>query len=1223
MPLDTNLNSNPYWDDFDDTKRYVRILFRPAIAVQARELTQLQTIIQDQLEKFASNIFKDGAIVSGCAISDVPTIPYVRFGDIDQSNTIIDVKDYIGKTLVSSTTNLTARIITANSGSNTTYPNTNIAYVKYLNTGNNGATTFGNNEPLYVYNVPRTGNNTLDLVATVNTYISNSTTTTVGNARGVSVSKGLVFQKGFFIYTDSQIGIVNAYGTDAANAVIGFKTTETIITSDQDTSLTDNALGYENVNAPGAHRLQLTPQLVSLQANVAANTLGFSPIALYNYNRIVEVQQSPYNAIEDEIAKRSSETNGNFIIKPFTVDTIKDTSNTQQYIARVNPGAGYADGYRIETLKTVFVTGRRGTDTDYATEQQITTNYGNYVYVQEFCGGWNVKSLNSVNIYDTAQAAVTGHLFSTQAVSGNIIGTANIKAISYVSGIPGTPTALYKIFLFNIVMNSGKTFSNAKSIVFSSGSPIGYADLVNTTIYESSNRAPLWSFGKNALISLKNSSNAINTSYVARQIATGLSLQTDGTIVLNITSSGPGGTDVMPYGAGVYYDNIAQNFIISTNASAVSNTLSGTISVNSTSNVVTGSSTTFTSDFGVGEYIYINSTARRITSITNTTYLTVDTPFGSANTGTYTKYIPNGYIIPISQTLPGSRSITVSNSTSITIQTGLRPTSALNVTIQYDVKRTNTAAIKKLIKKNRYVVINTANAVNKNIGPWPLGISDVHKISAIYTGNSANVTSTDIKTKFVLDNGQKDTHYDYASIALAPGSSISANTWLTVQLDYFTANTSSGVGFFSVDSYPIDDANTANVNAIQTKDIPVYVSDTGGRYSLRDIIDFRPIANNIAVDTGYVDISNTSAMIVAANTASINPTNSITYSLAATGAYTPSPAQNMQADINYYLPRYDLFYVDDVGFMHIKEGAPADNPMQPVNPSSGMPIATLFVPPYPSLTSDEISSLSSINSLTKNIVRDVSSKISVSIVTNRRYTMRDIGTLDQRITNLEYYASLSLLEKQATDLQVVNGDGLNRFKNGIFVDPFNNSALGDVSNPEYRISIDSINSLARPYITRKIVELKYNANLSINIEKTGTVLTLPYNEIVFASQPFATGYQSADQYSYRWNGMLELYPSYDMVVDYTVNPYALSNSNVDQYFNSYYSQSYGDWRTQEVTETTATTTTTAATPNTVSSSALVAPLSIYANNAATLLYLNNNWQSFSLAQLTLMFGGTP
>src|SRR6056300_1603952 len=60
-----NFNTNPYYDDFDETKQFHRILFRPGYAVQARELTQLQTQLQDQINKFGKHVFVNGTLVLG------------------------------------------------------------------------------------------------------------------------------------------------------------------------------------------------------------------------------------------------------------------------------------------------------------------------------------------------------------------------------------------------------------------------------------------------------------------------------------------------------------------------------------------------------------------------------------------------------------------------------------------------------------------------------------------------------------------------------------------------------------------------------------------------------------------------------------------------------------------------------------------------------------------------------------------------------------------------------------------------------------------------------------------------------------------------------------------------------------------------------------------------------------------------------------------------------
>jgi hypothetical protein len=66
MALETNFNVNPYYDDFDEDKKFLRMLFKPGYAVQARELTQLQTILQKQVDRFGQHVFKNGSRVLGC-----------------------------------------------------------------------------------------------------------------------------------------------------------------------------------------------------------------------------------------------------------------------------------------------------------------------------------------------------------------------------------------------------------------------------------------------------------------------------------------------------------------------------------------------------------------------------------------------------------------------------------------------------------------------------------------------------------------------------------------------------------------------------------------------------------------------------------------------------------------------------------------------------------------------------------------------------------------------------------------------------------------------------------------------------------------------------------------------------------------------------------------------------------------------------------------------------
>ena len=63
MAQQTNLNVSPYFDDFDQTDNYYKILFKPGYPIQARELTGLQSILQNQIDRFGQHFFKEGAKV--------------------------------------------------------------------------------------------------------------------------------------------------------------------------------------------------------------------------------------------------------------------------------------------------------------------------------------------------------------------------------------------------------------------------------------------------------------------------------------------------------------------------------------------------------------------------------------------------------------------------------------------------------------------------------------------------------------------------------------------------------------------------------------------------------------------------------------------------------------------------------------------------------------------------------------------------------------------------------------------------------------------------------------------------------------------------------------------------------------------------------------------------------------------------------------------------------
>ena len=110
---------------------------------------------------------------------------------------------------------------------------------------------------------------------------------------------------------------------------------------------------------------------------------------------------------------------------------------------------------------------------------------------------------------------------------------------------------------------------------------------------------------------------------------------------------------------------------------------------------------------------------------------------------------------------------------------------------------------------------------------------------------------------------------------------------------------------------------------------------------------------------------------------------------------------------------------------------------------------------------------------------DLANKL--EIVGNRRYTMRDIGVLENRVRVLEYYTAISLLEGRAKDFDKKDSTGLTRFKNGFFVDNFTGHGKSDIFNNDYEAAIDRGLRELRPGKTEVNLEIDFAQANSTNV----------------------------------------------------------------------------------------------------------------------------------------------
>lgn len=1090
MGLNTDFNQTPYYDDFNEDNNFHRVLFKPGVALQAREITQLQTILQNQVERFGNNILKEGTVVQGCNFTEVRDLKYVKILDLNADGQPVPIGNYVGAKIVGASTGVAGIIQTYADGLESQDPNLNTLFLKYSGSGTNPAIkTFDPTENLEIRYV---GNNTLIDTVTAAGSVLDISTDAVGDSYGVRVGEGIIYQKGFFTRIDPQLIIVPSHTTSnnviiadrytnfPNNTVVGFVTEESIVTSDADTSLLDNANGFNNYQAPGADRLKLTPSLTAMSKDAAVDDENFFAIQEYMYGKVVRRNSTTqYNGIMTAIEQRTKEESGNYVVKNFSLNTSDDngitdatdvtvgktyiisTVGSTNWIAMGAPsnqvgvmftvtavgtgtgeckldalnldiGAGlaYVEGKRVELLNKISVDLPKSDTYDTELSQTVSTNYGNYILVKEYMGYFAFNKAATVNLYNAVQNdATTGNISSA---NGSVIGTAKVMSIEYDSGTIGSAAAIYRMYISDVKMTSNNSWSNVKSIAYGTS---GTADLVDTTIYDQSFKRRLFAVGRDALKALPAATTS--AEYIYRSVTNIIDFANTGNIVTPFTP--PAGT--WPY--------------------------SGVLS-----------------------------------SIQKKDFLLIP----SSNSSPYVKDRP----IDLS-----SATMTVTGD-DLSIAIPSCATAMTNCTLYYNAKRTALTNPTHKALETVYVKINCSNNAATSMGPWSLGFPDVYKIQNVYVGSGgsypAENASTDKTSYFTLNNNQKDDYYGLSTISKRSGLSLTSGSTMIVKLTRFKKTDENG--FFSISSYPIDDVNTANTSAIQTATIPTYISSNNFVYDLRDVVDFRPYSVN------------TAANAASSSSATINPSATITFN---TGSelYLPAPNESLNTDYSYYLARKDYLMIDGSGNIVLKMGTPADSPIPPRDPSNGMVIADINVPEYPSLSS---SSSARLNKRRYGV--------SIRPRQHRRYTMEDIGQIDSRIDRLEYYSALSLLETDTKELLITDSTGANRFKNGILVDNFNDLLGADLIDPDYSAGYDISTQEIVPKFREYPLHLKKDTTASdTNVRYYRDSLTLlDTNNFKIIDQQYATYHTTTTINTTVTNGYIQIYPHYDLGKDTIIAP---------------------------------------------------------------------------------------
>lgn len=1036
-----NLNTSPYFDDFDGDNNYNRILFKPGVAVQARELTQLQTALSDQIEQLGSFTLKDGAIISGCE-ERLSKVKYIKIIDTDSGGTTVnnsDLESYIGSTITGGTTGLTAKIIGVKTGLTTDAPNLKTLYIVY--TGRNNSTTqiFGKTETLTV------SSETASLQGdTFVTHDSGSDSSNPpgsrnryeGTAPKLELSPGIIFARGTFIRTKALATFIDPF-TFNANKLVGFYVTEEVKTSGDDSSLLDPASGSFNFNAPGADRLKLVASLrsYSVDATIPEN---FYTYASFENRRITrtEIKTDPLRDIGDQLAKRVYDANGSYNISGMHVSVREDLNDgfnggsrgsTEGGLATkinfvVSPGKANHMGYPIEILAPISYKITKPTETKTIEDITQSTAYGNYIVLDELCGAWDIDGGDGssgdgiVDLYGTAQNAVTGGTYSATSVSGTLIGRAKFRHLVHKTGTQGAAACQYKLYLYDIKMQAG-VFADIRSIVYENDNAKGIADAVLESsvavLKEPNNNKLVWSLP-----------------------------------YAHVKTFAPSST--------YDYQFIYQKEFDTTASSA------GVITLDS-SLLQTGQ--TFTFGNGVVSDSLITANINAVATDTFT-----------AGTDVYT----DGEHIDL---LGSNVTVTQNSTTSLTIDLGGSiAASSRGVRVYVNVQYADVTPIAKTLEENKFVKIDAVtNTEGTASGKYCLGVSDVFRIVSITATSNSDYTTNvkDVTDDFILDKGQRDNFYGLANIKLKSSSTLDLTTdrYLAVKVDFFSRSVN-GPTFAVKDSYPVDDTGATG---IKTEEIPLYTSSRNAIYDLRNSIDFRPYMTNTATTTGTL------------GSASENPSNTETIDRPSNGLTNPSPVNNLTTDLEYYLAKGYKVYLGEDGKIRVELDTAKEIPKVPPSPKNSLILAKGVLPPYPCLSPAAAKYYNR---------RDLS--VEIEQVRTRRYTMRDIGGLEKRIQNVEYYTALSNLENQTKNKVILDSSGVDRFKNGLMIDAFKGFGVINLGTPDHSCSIDTQKQQLRAAYDHSIVEWQPAPASGTAVGQTGTMFHVKYNEAVYTKQMFAS-----------------------------------------------------------------------------------------------------------------------
>ena len=1064
----------PFFDDYSEDNNFHRILFRPGYAVQARELTQLQTILQEQIRRHGDHMFKEGSMIIPGQISYDLDLSYVQLVTNTGVDATLLLDSLVGKEIKNSA-GLKAKVITYTASETVGgvfHPNT--LFVKYLNSVSDNA---GNNVQVFA---PGGSLTLVDNSQNINVIVAGLDTIAgvapVGKGCSATIQRGIYYIAKNFVLVDDQTIILDKY-TNTPSYRVGLKLSEEISYPEEDESLLDNALGSPNYAAPGAARYKITLVLTKILENVAAGVdTGFIDLLrIRNGNLISKIDRTQYAEIEKTLARRTYDESGDYTVSPFGIQVKNYRNNLRGGWAT---GEKYIQGDLIKvsdggvgSLYFVAITSgvagsTQPTWTNYASVDNFTDNtiVWEYVAYPSFNNGVYTFTAGSTDfanftlndhtrldgmlVYaiEAGKAYVRG--YEIEKISTEYLPTEKSRLLPAGSAALCTYLGVQTLPAITDALSVAKT----SSIELSMGSYIN----VNSVSYLP-NLATLPQYKLHSVV--KASATDDNLIGYAR--------------VRAIEKNAVSGEFKL-----FLFDiimNVGKDFKDVKSVSALSSP-----STNFSCNAIQTDSITVLQNPAQSGLIW-DIPDYAVSQISEVSYSVVAPLTGTASASTLTLTVPTGYTFE--SVNDSDNYIVVNNATGSIVSSPTLAISGGNLvvsglanqshTVLATIRRSDATSAQALRTLTDATPIELKTQVAAQVNTITLNHSYVTRIVSVMMstnawGTTSPVYSVDITNRYSFDFAQDTSSMQLAKLNLLPNATLPIGP-IIVKYEYLSSTENTQGDFLGVGSY------THTNSRLRYDQI-----STISNYPLRDSIDFRPY---------QVSGGNFQAR------------------------YFPKYGTTGSFKYINHLSRLDMIALSSTGTFVVSRGIPSERPFDPSIPTNCMKLAQVSLEPYTFERAGKIG-------------------VAINRIENKRYTMRDIGKLERRIVDLEYYTSLSLTELDTKNLRITDSLGFERFQNGFLVDAFDGQGVGNSASDDWNASIDIQRKELRPFFDQKHVNLLEKIDSTYaglpeasRYKVSGDIVTLPFTETALLIQNKASITENVNPYAlYSWTGIVDINP---------------------------------------------------------------------------------------------------